>query len=164
MNVLNSRSKDIRPNRAQVRNRLLTQASDSDFALLSAHLQLTSLERGIVLASPDQPIEHVYFLENGIGSVVAGNTADGHVEIGMFGREGFAPWEVAFGADQTPHRLRIEAPGEAWRIRSGALRAAVEESDTLREILFRYLRAMTVQTAYTALSNAVDTVKQRLAR
>src|SRR4051794_18362186 len=53
------------------RNRLLVVLSVQDFGLLQPQLEPVCLPMGTRLAEPNTPIQHVYFLDEGIASVVA---------------------------------------------------------------------------------------------
>jgi hypothetical protein len=59
------------PAQASVRNRLLAALSPADFSLLQPLLEPVPLPVRTCLAEPSRPIEHIYFLEQGITSVVA---------------------------------------------------------------------------------------------
>src|SRR5215204_989318 len=61
---------------ATVCNRLLSSLSAHDFSLLEAQLEPVPLPVRTRLIEPNTPIEHVYFIEEGIASVVAA-TAQG---------------------------------------------------------------------------------------
>ena len=68
-------------------NRLLRSLSPSDQAHLGS-LERIALPLGYELESAGKPTSHVYFIEEGMASIVArveGNSA----EIGLVGQEGF---------------------------------------------------------------------------
>ena len=71
-----------------VRNRLLATLAPADFSLLEPQLERVPLLAGMRLIEPNTPIEHVYFLEQGIASVVATTPQDRRIEVGIIGREG----------------------------------------------------------------------------
>ena len=48
-----------------LRNRLLRALSPEDFALIEPQLERIALPKGKVLIEPNEPIEHVTFLEAG---------------------------------------------------------------------------------------------------
>ena len=54
---------------ATVCNRLLSSLSAHDFSLLEAQLEPVPLPVRTRLIEPNTPIEHVYFIEEGIASV-----------------------------------------------------------------------------------------------
>ena len=53
------------------RNRLLSILPAEDFHRLRPQLERVSLQFKQVLEQPNKPIEYVYFLEPGVGSIVA---------------------------------------------------------------------------------------------
>ena len=146
------------------RNRLLSILPAEDFDRLRPHLQRVSLEFKQVLEQPNQPIQNVYFMEPGVGSIVAVSTGGERLEVGIFGPEGVSGLAVVQGSDRSPHETFIQVPGEAIRISAVALRNAFEESAALRGLLLRYAQAFTIQVAYTALANGRYGIDERLAR
>lgn len=152
------------PDRSSVENRLLRRLSFDDFAHLASHLETATFRKGDVLIEPDRPFEHVYFFESGIGSVVTMTPDSLAAESGIFGREGFAPVGVAMSDDRSPYRTLVQLAGHGHRLEADILRQAFETRPSLRDLLLRYVQALSVQTSYTALSNAVHPVDERLAR
>src|SRR4051794_17579565 len=65
------------------RNRLLAALSPADFSLLAPQLEPVPLPVRTCLAEPNRPIEHVYFLEQGIASVVASTLQGRRIEVGI---------------------------------------------------------------------------------
>jgi CRP-like cAMP-binding protein len=152
------------PTQSSVRNRLLAKLCPEDFNLLQPHLEPVPLNRGDVLITPNQPIEHVYFLEAGITSIIA-NTAGGRrIEIGLTGRDGLAGTPVLLGVDSTPHETFMQIGGSGLRTETERLRQAIRQSSSLHSLLLRYVQAFTIQTSHTALSNGSHRIEERLAR
>ena len=147
-----------------VRNRLLALMSPDDFGLLAPHLARVILKKGFVMVEMNEPIEQVYFLDSGIASIIAISPEGMEVEAGLFGREGMGPNAVVLGADSTPNKVLLQVPDDAWRISTPLLRQALAASPTLHNLLLRFVQTQIVQTTYTALSNAVHPVDERLAR
>ena len=149
---------------SDVRNLLLRLMSVEDFALLAPHLAFCRADSGRILFRKDEPIKTVWFMDRGIASLVA-VSAEGHkVEAGIFGRDGFGPTAVAIGGDRSPYDGQIQVPDDCHRIEVDALREAMATSASLHNILLRYVQTLSVQTSYTALSNAVHPIEERLAR
>src|SRR4051794_26821259 len=76
------------PAQASVRNRLLAALCPADVSLLEPQLEPIPLPVRTCLAEPNRSIEHVYFLEQGIASVVASTPLGRRIEVGIIGREG----------------------------------------------------------------------------
>ncbi|WP_339952225.1 Crp/Fnr family transcriptional regulator [uncultured Albimonas sp.] len=146
------------------RNRLLATLSPQDADLIREALEPVALSVRQRLETPDLPIEHVYFPERGIGSVIAVGRRDRRVESGLFGRDGMSGLSVVLGVDRSPHETFMQVEGVGRRIAAETLRNAMELSPTLRPFLLRYVHVRTVQSAQTGLSNAKFRMHQRLAR
>src|SRR4051794_15093611 len=146
------------------RNRLLLALSVQDFGLIQPQLEPVSLPVRTYLAEPNTPIQHVYFLDEGIASVVAGTPQGRRIEVGIIGREGLTGLPVLLGTDRTPHACFVQTAGSGWRIRADDLRRAMAASAALHQHLLRFVQAFMIQMGQTALSNASHVIEQRLAR
>jgi CRP-like cAMP-binding protein len=113
---------------------------------------------------PNRRIEAVYFLEAGIASVVAVQSGETRVEVGLIGREGMSGIAVVLGSDQSPHSTYIQVAGEGLRITTKELRKAMDTSESLHSLLLKFAQVFMVQTAHTAIANARAHIDQRLAR
>jgi CRP-like cAMP-binding protein len=147
-----------------LRNRLLAAMSKADLALLQPNMRHVDLPLRYEMEEPNRRIETVYFLEAGIASVVAVQADNTQIEVGLIGREGMTGIAVVLGGDQSPHATYIQSAGEGLRISAKELRKAMDASETLRNLLLKFVQAFTVQTAHTAIANARAKIDQRLAR
>lgn len=157
-------SKATPTERANVCNRLLQTLPSDDFALIAGDLELVDLPRREVIEHPSSPIEFAYFLQSGLGSAVAISPDGRQIEAGMFGVEGMSGLPVLLGADRGIIEVVMQVPGQGFRLAAARLQAVLDVSSTLRAILLRYAHTFTTQSAYTALSNGIHTVEERLAR
>lgn len=148
----------------KVRNRLLALLPDHAFGTVADSLEQVELPRGFVFSNPDMPADEAYFIESGIGSVVAITPQGQRSEVGIFGREGMTPANAVLDTVSTPYAIFMQIPGHGYRLPTPRLHEAVRESDTLRQLLSRFAHAMSVQTSYTGLSNSVHRIDERLAR
>ena len=147
-----------------VHNRLLRAMSAEDFARLTPHFEPVTLSLKQVLVEPNQPIEHVHFMEDGLASVVAISTDNERLEVGHIGREGMTGEPVILLIDQTPHQTFIQVAGSGLRMRAEDLEAAMGASPSLKVLLLRWVQALMIQTAQSALANGRYTIQERLAR
>ncbi len=152
------------PSQGMVKNRLLRALSADDYALLQPHFEHAPMEKGRVLIEPDMPISHVYFLESGLGSVIGLSPAGEAAEVGLYGVDGMVGMPVVLGTDRSPHQLFMQIGGAGWRMPADALRRAMRSSGTLGTLLARYVQFFLIMVAQTAISNAMHTVEERLAR
>jgi CRP-like cAMP-binding protein len=146
------------------RNRLLAALAPADFALLQPHLRPMAMPLRKDMERPNRRIEAVYFMEAGIASVVAVQSDEMQVEVGLVGCEGMTGTAVVLDGDQSPHSTYIQVAGAAQRIEAGELRKAMSASVSLHGLLLKYVQVFMVQTAHTAIANARAQIDQRLAR
>ncbi len=146
-------------------NTLLRALSADDFDLLKPDLVRVPLVREQVLVAPHQPVEHVYFPEGGIVSIVSDMAGSGRTEAGVFGREGVSATCLLLGTDRSPHESFVQiGPMTALRIDTDPDVAAIRKSESLRTTLLRYVQTVIVQSAQSTATNASHRVEGRLAR
>lgn len=145
-------------------NRLLELTAAADFELIEPHPERLQAPKGEVCIEAGQPIQHVYFLDGGLGSTVIPDNVSGTSEIGMQGYEGLVGVPAILGADRSPHRVFMQVGGPMRKIRVEPLRAAMDRSPAFRNLLLKYVHVFLLQTAQTAHVNARFKVEERLAR
>lgn len=149
----------------QTGNLLLAALAPDDLALLTPHFTREAMKREQMLIRADAVIEHVWFPESGVASVVATTGGMARTEVGIFGREGFAGTALLLGADSSPHEIFVQVEGSgALCIEASRLLDAVDKSASLRIALLRYVQSVVVQTSHSAVSNAHQRIEARLAR
>jgi CRP-like cAMP-binding protein len=146
------------------RNQLLAKLSVGDLDLLRPHLEPVQLDVRHSLETANEPIKQVYFAESGFASVVAKDEGDRVTEVGIIGREGVTGLPVLLGDERSPNDTYIQLAGSGHLLPVAALRSAMERSGTLRATMLRFVHAMTIQMANTALANSKVKVDARLAR
>ena len=146
------------------RNRLLALLPADEIAVIAPHLVPAQLEAGQTIEEPNVPIEHVYFPESGIASLLSSDGGSRKMEAGPFGREGMSGVSVLMHSDRSPYGTVVQVPGTAHRIEAELLRGLVRDRPGLRRLLLRYAFAFQIQTTQTGLSTAFGVLEQRLAR
>src|SRR4051812_8832759 len=146
-----------------VRNRILAALKPEDFALLQPKLEPVRLELRQMIFQPNESIEHVYFIERGISSVLA-DASEGRVEVGMIGSEGMVGLPVLLGSDHSPYAFMVQAEGHALRLPAADMKAAYQENPGINAVFGRFIHAFLLQVAQTAYANATLNVEARLAR
>lgn len=74
-----------------------------------------------VLLESGEPIEHVYFPEQGMVSLVTPLEDGAMIEIGVIGREGMVGVPILLGATMAPSEAMAQIAGSALRITTSAL-------------------------------------------
>jgi CRP-like cAMP-binding protein len=150
--------------RRGIRNQLLRRLDERDWEVLAGHLEPFTLETGRAYAVPGQPIEHVFFFEEGLSSEIIVNPDGQEIEGGCFGHEGMSPPMAILGIDRSPHKSLPQVGGRTHRLPTSVLLARLEASAALRSLLMRYLHVVMLQLSQTTIANGRYSVYQRLAR
>src|SRR5215467_822723 len=118
---------------------MLLGLPEEEFLILRPMLEPVSLPRYKVLYEQGQKIEHAYFLNAGMISLVVIASDGRSVEVGISGREGVVGLAVAFGYNEAPNRAIVQLPGSGLRIASATLQANILSLPWLRRETERYL-------------------------
>src|ERR1700709_122088 len=152
--------------RPEYRNAILAQMSSDELAFLKPHLERVVLKGRDTLEAPDVPIQYVYFIEEGIVSVVAkmSRGRDRDIEVALIGREGMSGCALVQGDDRSPHRTFVQFDGTALRISAADFHAALLTSPSMRDTPTIFARLPAIQVVATALAIGRFRLEQRLAR
>lgn len=157
-----SAARDRSPN--GTRNRLLASLPAEEYARLAPALERVELTLKQVAFDVDRPIEHVYFPEAAVVSVL-GVMADGSaIETATIGREGMVGLPVFLGTGQTSAQAFTQIPGPALRMTAEAFRAAVVASPAFTRVLLRYTQALFTLVAQSSACNRMHAMTERCAR
>jgi CRP-like cAMP-binding protein len=154
----------MRAVKATIQNCFLRALTDADFALLSPHLTQVDLPRRMKLIEEQKVIDHVYFPESGLASIVALTPEREMSEVGAFGYEGSSNFVLNPGEDRVPLRTFMQISGAGWRIDAKPFAEALRGSVTFMSAVMRYEQYKATQFAYTSLSIGSYTIPERLAR
>ena len=88
------------------RNRLLRALQSSRLKRLMPDLERISCPRERLLLDADSALQHVFFPDSGVISVVAVYVDGSIIEMATIGREGGAPVQAVFGAKSSSVRHR----------------------------------------------------------
>jgi CRP-like cAMP-binding protein len=147
-----------------ISNQLLGFLSTKDRNFLTPYLKRIPLVLRQSLEKANQPIENVYFPEDGIASVVGDSDSVREIEIGIIGKEGMTGLMVVMGNDRSPYDTFVQVAGSALVLSARNLRSAMKKSQSLRDLLLHNVQVFMIQTSQTALANAAALLSQRLAR
>jgi CRP-like cAMP-binding protein len=145
-------------------NRLLLALSSSDLQQLMPELEQIRCERGQVLMDADSALDHVFFPDSGVVSVVAVYADGSIIEMATIGREGCTGVQAVFGAESSSVRLLVQIPGGAARMSSAAFTRAMRSMPSFRTLMYAYIQAFLEQVLVSVACNGAHSLKQRLAR
>ena len=145
-------------------NRFLAALQPGDAALLTPHLRTLRLERGSILHEPDGPIDHVYFPQGAMVSLVALMQNGTTIETATLGRAGVVGGSAGLGARRAVGRAIVQLPGPASRMPAHQFHAAARQSERIRELAIRYNDLLLAQIQQSVACNAVHALEARLCR
>ncbi|MGH9737684.1 MAG: Crp/Fnr family transcriptional regulator [Candidatus Acidiferrales bacterium] len=149
---------------APVRNTILLSLPEAEFRCVSDSLEHVQLSRHHSLHEPTEVLDHVYFPNGGLISLVVATEDGKTVEAGVVGKEGMVGTPLVVGLRHSPLREIVQIPSDGFRIKAAALQAALPGAPAFQITLSRYAVIQGMQTAQTAACNRLHDVAQRLAR
>jgi len=135
-----------------------------DLKRLVPELEHIRCRRGQVLMDADGSLDHVFFPESGVLSVVAVYADGSIIETATIGREGFTGVQAVFGAKISSIRVLVQIPGSAAKMSRGAFTRAMESMPSFRSLMYAYVHAFLEQVMVSVACNGAHSLKQRLAR
>ena len=150
--------------RFEPQNRLLAAMPPVDRERFFADLEPVVLSLRQVLYEIGAPLEHLYFVEQGIASVLT-TMADGStIEVGMIGREGAVGVSALLGGRVSAQHIVVQVPGAALRMNARLCKEAFNQSEDVRSLILRFAESMMNLSAQTAGCNRLHSIEQRCAR
>ena len=146
------------------RNRLLLALPARNLKQLMPELEQIRCQRGQVLMDADRSLDHVFFPDSGVVSVVAVYADGSIIEMATIGREGCTGMQAIFGARTSSVRLLVQIPGSATKISRAAFTQAMESMPAFRSLMNAYVQAFLEQVMVSVACNGAHNLKQRLAR
>ena len=145
-------------------NLLLLNTPPREWERLYPLLELVRLRLHQVLHEAGESIKSVYFLNNGLGSVLTVLPDGDTVEVGLIGNEGFIGVPVIFGFKTSPLRIVVQSDATAYRVDVQALRKLLPDCPVFEKQLQRFTMILGMQSTQLAACNRLHDVAERLAR
>ncbi len=164
---------DANANRARVkgmnaalnwpRNRLLLALPSRNLKRLMPELEQIQCQRAQVLMNADSALDHVFFPDSGVVSVVAVYADGSIIEMATIGREGFTDVQAVFGAKRSSVQLLVQIPGTAVKMSRAAFMRAMQSLPSFRTLMEAYVQAFLEQVMVSVACNGTHSLKKRLA-
>ena len=131
---------------------------------LAPNLEFIRCERGQILLDIDDSIDHVFFPNSGVISVVAVYSDGNVIEMATIGREGCAGVQAFFGARRSSARLLVQIPGNVAKMSRAAFNRAMKSMPSFHGLMSANVQAFLEQVLVSAACNGRHSLKKRLAR
>ena len=112
----------------------------------------------------DSPLDHIFFPDSGVVSVVAVYADGSIIEMATIGREGCTGVQAVFGAKSSSVRLLVQIPGSAAKMSRPAFARAMGSMPSFRSLMYAYVHAFLEQVLVSVACNGAHSLQERLAR
>src|ERR1700730_7168020 len=146
------------------RNRLLLALPARNLKRLMPDLEYIRCQRAYVLMNADSSLDHLFFPDSGVVSVLAVYANATVIEMETIGREGCSGVQAAFGAKRSSVQLLVQIPGSAAKMPRAAFMRAMESMPPFRNLMYAYVQAFLEQVMVSVACNGAHSLQQRLAR
>jgi CRP-like cAMP-binding protein len=146
------------------RNRLLLALPARNLKRLMPGLEHIRCDRAQVLMDADSPLDHIFFPDSGVVSVVAVYADGSIIEMATVGREGCSDAQAILGAKRSSVQLLVQIPVTAVKMSRTAFTRAMQSMPSFRSIMDAYVQAFLEQVMVSVACNGAHSLKQRLAR
>ena len=146
------------------RNRLLLALPSSNLKQLMPELQQIRCRREQVLMDVDSSLDHIFFPDIGVVSVVAVYADGSVIEMATIGREGCTSVQAVLGAKSSSVRLLVQIPGSAAKMSRAAFTRAMGSMPSFRHLMYAYSQAFLEQVLVSVACNGAHSLQERLAR
>ena len=146
------------------KNLLLAALPVADFRRLQPHLEPIALPLGLALYESGDRQAYVYFVTEGIVSLLYVMENGASAEIAVAGNEGLVGVSLFMGGGSTPSRAIVQSAGHAYRLGAEILKREFDRGGPLQHLLLRYTQALITQMAQTAVCNRHHSLEQQLCR
>jgi CRP-like cAMP-binding protein len=147
-----------------LKNRLLAGLPPEDLARLIEHLKPVTLPKKRVLYEVGAPLDHIYFIDEGLASVLTMMEDGASSEVGMVGPEGLIGVSALLGGGLSAQHVVMQLPGKGHHIAAQHCKSVFDQSPSIRNVLLRFIEDLLNLSAQTAGCNRLHSVEQRSAR
>jgi hypothetical protein len=155
-------SQGCRMNPLVFKNKLLSALDPEIIGRL--HLRQLKLPVGQEVENPGQPIDHVIFIEEGIGSMTTTFHDSFQVEVGLFGYESIMGGSALIGTKLSLNKVYMQMGGHGFACRTELAVAEYSRFGRFHDVVLRYQQALLIQACQSVGCIAHHVIGQRLAR
>jgi CRP-like cAMP-binding protein len=141
----------------------LLKALDSDI-ISRLRLRPVTFEMEHEIEYPANPIDHLFFVEEGMASMTTTFRNGAQVEVGMFGYESVIGVSALMGTRRSLNRVYTQIEGYGYSSPVEVARAEFKRGGLFQTLALRYVQTQLVQVIQSAGCNATHDLQQRLAR
>lgn len=150
--------------KTKIKNAILKSLSVAELEKVEKNLERIEMPLGKVLYYPTEKIEHIYFPETCVISVVNVLENGDTVESGIIGKEGFSGAAVILSEEVSPLEATIQLTGDIFCLPVSTFKEIFEKNKDFRDEALRYIYSFITQISQNAACLCHHNIDQRLAR
>ena len=146
------------------RNQLLATLPDATWARWQPLVEPVDLRVGQVLCDSGSAPAYAYFPTTAIVSLVCKTLDGASAEIAVVGKDGVVGLSLVMGGNAMTSEALVHCAGQAYRLRSRAVKSELARGGPVLGALLRYTLAVMAQVTLTAACNRHHFIEQQLCR
>ncbi|MBA2589790.1 MAG: Crp/Fnr family transcriptional regulator [Alphaproteobacteria bacterium] len=132
--------------------------------MLVPHLEAIDLPLRFTVEKVGKPVEHVYFPDAGMVSVVVDLGTNHQAEAGTIGWDLFTGHSVVMGGGVSLTTLYLQIAGNGRRMPATVFAKLLQEDRELHECFLAAVEGFNAQATYTIITNSRGKLEERLCR
>jgi CRP-like cAMP-binding protein len=145
-------------------NWILRALPEDERASVLASCTPVMLPQHRAIYRPGDLLDHVYFLESGLVSLLSVARDGRAIETGIVGREGLIGGHVILGRPVATGEAVVQISGQAMKVPTARLLRLLESSPTLATLVNRHIDLLLLQAQQNALCHALHSIESRFCR
>jgi CRP-like cAMP-binding protein len=145
-------------------NRLLSALPAIELDLLRPHLEHKTLETGMIVADPGDPVNFCLFPISGMISLLPVTESGQTIEAAYTGSEGMIGIGSVLGGREMLYEMLVQAETECLMVDSKHVRRLFETGPAFHDLILRYVYALLKQMSQTCVCNHFHTIEARMCR
>ena len=146
------------------RNRILSMLAPAEYRRLRSSLEPVVLNKSQMLYAPGDVINHIYFPDDAVVSLLFDVDERRTVEVAMEGKEGAVGLAIHMGGVTSCNLSIVREAGTALRLEVDSLKRFTNQPNGLPGLLEKYVHALITQVAQSGICNRFHNIDARLAR
>jgi CRP-like cAMP-binding protein len=148
----------------QIRNRILALLPQAELESILSRCEMVTVHSKELIFRREEPIEYVYFPEDGVISLVTDLDDGDSVEAMTVGSDGFVGMAVFHGAPSSRLKAIGQITGLTRRLSAEDFRELARSCEGFDQLLHRYSQFVFETVAQSAACNRLHVIEQRCAR
>ena len=145
-------------------NHILLSLPAEEYSRIVACSSPVKLQQHSVIHEAGAPIDHVYFLDSGMVSLLTAGRDGRAIETAVVGREGLVGSKVVLGSFQPNGQAMVQLSGQGLKTTTAQFLRCYRELPTLFDLVNRQVGLLLFQAEQNALCHALHSIEARFCR